>query len=129
LADQDASDPAPGSVSIHPVENFFGMVRRIIRNVNMFNQTLTLTVNLRLMNEGIEIVSKEGDSDVRRIPARTKRASVRIREAQMDQEDCSWLTIRIEDPKAVAVAFLRAYRHSDDINQPNGSKFKDFLDI
>jgi hypothetical protein len=36
--------------------------------MNTFNQMLKATANLRLMNEGSEIFSKEGDPDVRRIP-------------------------------------------------------------
>jgi hypothetical protein len=46
------------------VENSFGLLRRIIHDVNTFNQMLKTTANLRLMNEGMEILSKEGDPDV-----------------------------------------------------------------
>jgi hypothetical protein len=53
-------------------------------------------------------------------------ADAKIREVRMDHEDFSSLATRIEGPKAVAVVFLRACRHSDDIDQPNRSKFSDF---
>jgi hypothetical protein len=62
---------------------------------------LKVTANLRLMNEGIEILSKEGDPDVWRIPTRMNMARVKIRKAQMDQKNSSWFTDRIEDPKAM----------------------------
>jgi hypothetical protein len=34
---RDASDIALDRLSTHPVENFFGLLRRIIHDVNMFN--------------------------------------------------------------------------------------------
>jgi hypothetical protein len=43
---------------------------------------LKATVNLRLMNEGIKILSKEGDPDVRRIPTRMNMAGMKIRKAK-----------------------------------------------
>jgi hypothetical protein len=47
-------------LSTHPVENFFGLLRRIIHDVNTFNQMLKAMANLHLMNKGIEIPSKQG---------------------------------------------------------------------
>jgi hypothetical protein len=113
-------------MSTYPVENFFGLLRRIIHDVKTFNQMLKATANLRLMNKGIEALSKEGDPDVRRIPTRMNMAGVKVREAQMEEEDLSWLRIRIEDPKAMAVVCLRACRHSTDIDQTNRLKFNEF---
>jgi hypothetical protein len=54
---RDASDIALDRLSTHHVENFFDLLRRIIHDVNTSNQMLKATVNLRLMNEGIEILS------------------------------------------------------------------------
>jgi hypothetical protein len=122
---RDTPDLALDRVSTHFVENFFDLFRRIIHDDNPFNQMLKATANLHLMNEGIEILSKEGDSDVRRIPTGMNMAGVKAREAQME-EDFSWLTIRIEDPKAMAVVCLRACRHSTDIDQTNRLKFNKF---
>jgi hypothetical protein len=82
---RDASDIALDCLSTPPAENFFGLLRRIIHDANMFSQMLQATVNLRLMNERIEILSKEGDPDVRRIPTRMNMAGLKIRKAQIDQ--------------------------------------------
>jgi hypothetical protein len=87
---------------------------------------LKATANLRLMNEGIETLSKEGNLDVRRIPTRMNMASVKVREAQMGDENLAWLKSRIEDPKAITVMCLRACRHSRDIDQTNRLKFNQF---
>jgi hypothetical protein len=53
-------------------------------------------------------------------------ADVKLREIQMDQDDSSWLTTRIEDPNAMATVCLRACRHSADIDHPNELKFNKF---
>jgi hypothetical protein len=76
---RDACNIAPDRLSTYPVENFFGLLRRIIHDVDTLNQMLKATDNLHLMNEGIEILLKEGDPDVRRIPARMNIAGVKIR--------------------------------------------------
>jgi hypothetical protein len=125
---RDASDIALDRLSTHPLENFFGLVRRTIHDVNTFNQMLKATANLCLMNEGIEILSKEGDPDVCRIPTRMNMPGVKIRKAQMDQQDSSWFTDHIEDPKAVADVCLRACRHSDDIDRNDRLEFDEFFD-
>jgi hypothetical protein len=96
---RDASDIALDGLSTHPVENFFGLLRKTVHDVNTFNQMLKETANLRLMNQGTEILSKEGDPYVRRIPTRMNMASLKIRKAQMDQQNSSWLTARIEDQR------------------------------
>jgi hypothetical protein len=62
---------------------------------------LEATAHLRLLNEGIETLSTEGDPDVQRIPTHMNMVRVKLREAQMDQEDSSWLTTRIEDPNTM----------------------------
>jgi hypothetical protein len=120
---REASDIALDRLSTHPVENFFGLLRRMIHDVNTFNQMLKATANLRLMNERIDILSKEGDSDVQRIPTRMNMAGVKIRKAQMDEHDSSWFTAHIEDPKAVADMCLRACHHSEDIDRNNKLEF------
>jgi hypothetical protein len=78
------------------------LLRRIIHNVNTFNQMLKAMVTLRLMNEWLEILSKEEDPDVRRIPTHMNMAGVKIKKAQIDQQNSSWFTAHIEDSKAVA---------------------------
>jgi hypothetical protein len=67
---------------------------------------LKAIANLHLMNEGIETLSKEGDPDVQRIPTRMNIAGAKLMGAQMDQEDSSWLTTRIEDPKVMVIVCL-----------------------
>jgi hypothetical protein len=84
---QDASDIAFDRLSRHPVKNFYGLLRRIIHDVNTFNQTLKAMPNMLLMNEGIEILSQEGDPNVQRISTRMDMAGVKIRKIQMDQQD------------------------------------------
>jgi hypothetical protein len=123
---RDALDLALDRLSTHPVENFVGLLRSVVHDVNTFNHMLKATANLRLMNEGIETLSKEGDPDVRRIPTRMNMAGVKVREAQMEEADLSWLTICIEDLKAMAVVCLRVCRHSTDIDQTNRLKFNEF---
>jgi hypothetical protein len=39
---------------------------------------------------------------------------VKIRKGEIHQQDSSWFTARIEDPKAVADVCLRACRHGED---------------
>jgi hypothetical protein len=123
---RDASDIALDRFSVHPVEHFFGLLRRITHDVNTFNQMVKATANLRLMNDGIEILSKEGDPDRRRIPTHMNMAAVKIRKAQMDQHDSSWFTTRIEDPKAVAEVCLPACRDSEDIDRNYRVEFNEF---
>jgi hypothetical protein len=123
---RDASDIALDRLSTHPVENFCGLLRRIIHDVNTFNQMLKATANLCLINEGLKILSKEGDPDVRRIPTRMNMAGVKIRKAQMDQHNSSWFIARIESPKAVAEVYLRACHHSKDIDQNDRLEFGQF---
>jgi hypothetical protein len=82
--------------------------------------------NMPLMNEGIETLSKEGGPDVRRIPTRMNMAGVKVREAQMEEEDLSSLKIRIEDPNVMTVVCLRACRHRTDIDPTNQLKFNEF---
>jgi hypothetical protein len=84
------------------------------------------TGDLPLMKEGIAILSKEGDPDVRRIPTRMNMAGMKIRKIQMDQQDSSWFTARIEDPKVVADVCLRACRHSEDIDRNDRLEFDEF---
>jgi hypothetical protein len=86
---RDASYITLDRLSTHPVENFSGLARRIIHDVNTFGQMLKATANLRLMNEGIEILLNDGDPDAQRIPTPTDMAGVKIRKAQMDQQDSS----------------------------------------
>jgi hypothetical protein len=123
---RDASDIALDRLSTHPVENFFGLLRRMIHDVNIFNQMLKATANLRLMKEGIEILSKEADPDFRRIPTRMTIAGVKIRKTQMDQQDSSWFTAGIEGPKAVADMRLRACRHRQDTDRNDRLEFDEF---
>jgi hypothetical protein len=117
---RDASDIAFDRLSTHLVDNFFGLLRRIIHDVNTFNQMFNGTANLSLMNEGIEILLKEGDPDVRRIPTCMNMASVKIRKAQMDQPDSSWFTARTEDPRAACacehVGIARTLTETTDWN-------------
>jgi hypothetical protein len=54
---RDAPDLALDRLSTHPVENFFGRLRRIIHDVNTFNQMLKAIDNLGLMNEGVKALS------------------------------------------------------------------------
>jgi hypothetical protein len=65
------------------------LLRRIIRDVDTFNQMLKATANLRLMNEGIETFSKEGDPDVRRIPARMTMVDVKVGMPKWRKRTCS----------------------------------------
>jgi hypothetical protein len=123
---RDASDVALDRLSRHPVENFFGLPRRIIHDVNTFNQMLKATADMCLMNEGIEILSKEGDPDVRPTPTRMNMAGVKIRKAQMDKQQSSWFTARIKNPNAVADVCLRACRHSEDIYRNDRLEFDEF---
>jgi hypothetical protein len=44
----------------------------------------------------------------------------------MDQENSSWLTTRIENPKMIAVLCLGAYCHSVEIDQVDALKFNKF---
>jgi hypothetical protein len=67
---------------------------------------VTATDNLRLLNKGMETLTKGGDPDVQKIPTRMNMVGVKLREAKGDQEDSSWLTTRIEDPTAVAIVCL-----------------------
>jgi hypothetical protein len=53
-------------------------------------------------------------------------ADVKIKEAQMEEEGLSWLTIHIEDPKVMVIGYLRACRHSTHIGQTNRLKFNEF---
>jgi DUF4097 and DUF4098 domain-containing protein YvlB len=123
---RDASNITLNRLSTHPVENFFGLLMRIIHDVSTFNQMLKATANLRLMNEGIEILSKEGAPDVRQISTRMNMASVKIGKAQMDQQDSSEFTARSNDLKAVEDVCSRAYHHSEDIERNNRLKFDEF---
>jgi hypothetical protein len=81
---RDVSELVLDRLSIHPVENFFSLLRRTIQDVNTFRSMLMATANLRLMNEGIETLSKEADSDIQKIPTRINMAGVKLREAQID---------------------------------------------
>jgi hypothetical protein len=56
---RDASDLALDRLSTHPAESFFGLLRRIVRNANAFNQIPKVTANLHLMNERIETLSRK----------------------------------------------------------------------
>jgi hypothetical protein len=123
---RDVSDLALDRVVIHSVENFFGLLRRIIHDINTCNQILKVTTDLWLMSEGIETLSKKGNPDVQRIPTRINMAGVKLREAQVDQKESSWLTTRIEDPNTMAIASLRACCQSADINQTSELKFNGF---
>jgi hypothetical protein len=53
-------------------------------------------------------------------------AGVKIRKAQMDWQDSSWFTARIEDQKAVADVCLRACRHREDIDRKDRFEFDEF---
>jgi hypothetical protein len=44
--------------------------------------------------------------DVQKIPSHMNMAGVKLREAQVDQEDSSWLTNRIKDPIVMAIVCL-----------------------
>jgi hypothetical protein len=52
-----------------------------------------------------------------------KMDGVKIREAQMGQDDSSYLTPFIEDPKAMELMCLRACHHTEDIDQTDRLKF------
>jgi hypothetical protein len=123
---RDALDLVLDRLWIHPVKNFFGLLRRTIHDGNTFNQMLKATANMSLMNEWIENLSNERNPDVRRIPTCMNMADVKFRGAQMEEEDLSWWKIRIEGPKAMVVVCLRAFRHSTDICQTNILKFNEF---
>jgi hypothetical protein len=84
------------------------------------------TVNLGLMDQRIETLLKDGDRDAGRIPIRMNMTGVKAREAQMEEEDLSWLKNRIEDPKAMVVVCLRACHYRRDIDQTNILKFNEF---
>jgi hypothetical protein len=122
----DASDIALDYLSTHPVENLFGLLRRILHDVNMFNQILKTTADLRLMNEWIELLSKEGDPDVPRISTRMNMSGLKIRDAQMDQHNSSWFTASTEDSKALADVYLRGCRHREDIDRNDRLELDEF---
>jgi hypothetical protein len=123
---RDAFDPALDRILNHPVKDLFRLLTTIIRDANTFNQMLKAMASLRLMNECIETLSKEGDPDVRRIPIHMNVAGVKIREAQMDQEDSSWWKAHVEDPRAMAMVYLRAIRHSEDTHDTDRLKSNEF---
>jgi hypothetical protein len=125
---RDVSNLAFDRLSTDPVENFFHLLRNVIHDVNTLNRMLKTTTSLRLMNEGIETLSDEGDPDVQRIPTRMNMAGVKLRKAQIDQQDSPWLTTRIECPNEITMVCLRACCHSADIGQNNGNSMN-FLNI
>jgi hypothetical protein len=66
-------------MSTHLVENLLGLLRRIIHHVNTFSHMLKATAKLHLMNEWVEILSKDEDPYVRRIRTRMNLVGVKIR--------------------------------------------------
>jgi hypothetical protein len=85
---RDAPNLVLNRLSTHPVENFFGLLRRITQDVNPFSQMLKVTANMPLMNKGIETFAKEADLDVRRIPSRMNMAGLKFRGAKLRRSTC-----------------------------------------